>query len=481
MPTFFNYDFPTMNTNIVTTLEPRPEEAEAGPPIASYPKNDAGAAQAFADRNADRVRYSPGVGWLVWNGCRWQRDTAAEVAQLAIELHRAALREAAEIEAEAERKAAWQWANGLGNKARIAAALALAESNPALVVLPEDLDADPWLVGCQNGTIDLRSGRFFEAGPGDLITRSLGARWVEGADCPKWKRFLAGVSLGDAELVEFIQRAVGWTLSGDVSEACFFFLWGSGANGKSVFSDTLAALLGDYGHRASAELFDRRHDRNKAPELAEIAGARLILASETAEGGRLDERLTKDISGGEELRGEAKFQPGFRFRPQAKVWISGNHRPRITGTDEGIWRRVRLLPFEASFRGKDANPRLRAELREELPGILRWAVEGCQRWRAEGLGLPERVRLAGEDYRAAEDDLGDFIADRIEEAPGGATCPKREVFAAYADWAGAEGIKHPMTAKQLSRKLKDRGWTQHGDKYWRAVRLVEDPPEEGES
>jgi putative DNA primase/helicase len=468
-----------MNSNITTTLS-RPEEKKAGPPIASYPRNDAGAAQAFAERNADHLRYSPGIGWLVWNGFRWERDKANAVVQRGIELHRAALREAGEIDDKAQRDAAWTFANSLGNRTRITAMIELAQSNRALVVLPEDLDADPWLVGCQNGTIDLRSGRFFDAERGDLITRSLGPRWEGGADCPKWEKFLHEVTQGDAELVEFIRRAVGWTLTGNTSGQCFFFLWGSGANGKSVFCDIIAALLGDYCHRASAELFDRRHDRNKGPELAEVAGARLILASETQEGGRLDERLVKDITGGEELRAEAKFMPGFRFRPQAKVWMTGNHKPRISGTDEGIWRRVRLTPFEACFKGAAANPRLSAELREELPGILRWAMEGCLQWNADGLGLPERVRLAVDDYRNAEDDLGDFIADRIEDAPEAASCLKREVFAAYESWASAEGIRHPMTAKQLSRKLRARGWKQLHEKYWRGVRVAEDKPEGGE-
>jgi putative DNA primase/helicase len=356
----------------------------------------------------------------------------------------------------------------------------LAESNPALVVRAAQLDADPFLVGCQNGTIDLQSGRFFEGDKGDLITRSLGTRWEEGSTCPKWEKFLDGVTMGDAELVAFIQKAMGLTLSGDVSEATFLFLWGTGANGKSVLSDTLASLMGDYCHRASAELFDRRHDRNKGPELAEVHGKRLILASETQEGGRLDERLVKDITGGEEIRGEAKFMPGFKFRPVAKVWISGNHRPRITGTDHGIWRRVRLLPFEAKFEGNADNKSLRKELREELPGIFAWAVEGFRRWKAEGLGLPERVKLAVADYRAAEDDLADFIADRIEEATDAVTCPKGTVFREYESWTEAEGIRHPMMKKQLSRKLRERGWKELHGKFWRGVRIAEEKPEEEE-
>jgi len=465
-----------MITNTLTEL-PKPEGRKGGPPIVSYPQNDSGMAQAFADRYADGVRFAPGIGWLFWNGNRWERDATGRVNQLAVDLSRAALREAVEIKDEAGRKAAFNFANGLGNKGRISSLVYLAESNPALVVEASDLDADPWLVGVSNGTLDLRSGRFFAANRGDLITRSLGTRWDEGATCPKWERFLAEVTLGDAELVEYIRRAIGYTLTGETKEQVFFFLWGSGANGKSVLSATLEALLGDYCHRASAEFFDKRHDRNKGPELAEVAGARLILASETQEGGRMDERLVKDITGGETLRGEAKFCAGFNFRPQGKIWMSGNHKPRITGTDNGIWRRVRLLPFEARFEGAKDNKNLGAELREEMPGILRWAVGGCQAWRAEGLGLPERVKTAVEEYRGDEDELGAFIADRIKEALDVATCLKREVFAAYEDWAEAEGIRYPMTQKQLSRKLKERGWNEHQGKYWRAVRIAEEGPE----
>jgi putative DNA primase/helicase len=455
----------------------KPEGKEAGPPIASYSQNDAGIAQAFADRYADRVRFAPGIGWLFWNGNRWERDATGRINQLAVDLSRTALDEVSKIEKEADRRAFFTFANGLGNKSRIANLISLAESNPALVVEAAELDADPWLVGVTNGTLDLRSGRFFTAERGDLITRSLGTRWDETATCPKWKRFLAEVMKGDAELVEYIRRTIGYTLTGETREQAFFFQWGSGANGKSVLSATLETLLGDYCHRASAELFDKRHDRNKGPELAEVAGARLILASETQEGGRLDERLVKDITGGETLRAEAKFCAGFNFRPQGKIWMSGNHKPRITGTDNGIWRRVRLLPFEARFEGDHCNPNLAAELREELPGILRWAVEGCQAWRAEGLGLPERVKAAVEEYRGDEDELGAFIADRIEDAPEAATCPKRAVFAAYESWTAAEGIRHPMTQKQLSRKLKERGWTELYGKYWRGFRIAEEKPE----
>lgn len=465
-----------MITKTLTELK-KPEGGKAGQPIASYPQNDSGMAQAFADRYADRVRFAPEIGWLFWNGNRWKRDATGRVNQLAVDLSRAALREVVEITNEKERREAFTFANGLGNKGRIANLISLAESNPALVVEAAELDADAWLVGVTNGTLDLRSGRFFTAERGDLITRSLGTRWDETATCPKWEKFLAEVMKGDAELVEYIRRAVGYTLTGGTREQVFFFLWGSGANGKSKVSETLQALLGDYCHRASAELFDKRHDRKKDPELAEVAGARLILASETQEGSRMDERLVKDITGGETLRAEAKFCSGFNFLPQGKIWMSGNHKPRITGTDNGIWRRVRLIPFEARFEGANDNKNLGAELREELPGILRWAVEGCQAWLAEGLGLPERVKAAVEEYRGDEDELGAFIADRIEDAPDAATCHKKEVFAAYESWAAAEGIRYAITQKSLSRKLKERGWTELHGKFWRAVRIAEEKPE----
>jgi len=440
--------------------------------IASYPRNDTGHAQVFVDRNADRFRYAPGVGWLAWAGTRWDSPGDGPAIQSAKELSRVALEEANEIDDDDKRSATVRRALQMGNAGRIKAALHLAESDPSLHVRPSQLDSDPMLVGCLNGAVDLRSGQFHPPDPGDLITMALGSPWDEGATCPTWERFLDDVMQGDEALVAFIRRAVGYTLTGDLSEQLYFFLHGIGANGKSVFISILEALLGDYRHRASAELLERSYNRNKSPEIAEMRAKRLVVASETREGSSLDERLVKDLTGGETLRGERKYEAGFDFQPQAKLWISGNHRPRICGTDEGIWRRVRLLPFNARFEGDRCDPRMGEKLRAELPGILNWAVRGCLEWQREGLGLPEAVRQAVADYRDDEDILQGFVEERVQRAGIDDTVPKCDLYHAYQEWAKDEGLNLPLTRKRLTSRLKDRGFIADG-KVWRGIRLVE--------
>lgn len=442
-------------------------------PVASlgdYPRNDSGAAQLFADRHQDTARYCHGIGWLVWNGSRWRRDTTVDVTQLMIQLSRDVQVEASRLEG-LERDAFTKYALALGNRSRIEAALKLAESNLLLRVRPEQLDSDPMLIGVENGAVDLRSGTFRSSDRGGLITRSTGTRWDPGASCPTWLKFLHDVTEGDRELIEFLHCAIGYSLSGEMREQVFFFIHGNGSNGKSVFIDTLNALLGDYVHRASGDFFDRRQDRNKGPELAELPGARLLLASETTEGSRLDERLLKDLTGGETMRAEPKYHGGFQFRPIAKVWISGNHRPAISGTDEGIWRRVRLVPFEARFDESKRDPRMGEHLRRELPGILRWAVEGFQAWQAGGLPRPERVRLAIAGYRSDEDILGQFISERIERVGDESFVEKDAVYKQYQFWAERQGIRHPITRQQFTRELKRRDFCEH-DKKWRGIRLI---------
>lgn len=457
--------------NRVTTLYDKKEAEKAKKKLLyEYSRNDAGTAQAFADRYSEDVRFSPGIGWLTWNGCRWERDDGGKVNQFAIEMSREAQHEAAELKDEDQRKSATSHALNMGNKARIAAALTLAESNPALLVMPKQLDSDPLLLGCENGTIDLRTGTFHESNRDDLITLSAGPKWDEGATCPTWEKFLHDVTQDDAELIEFLRRAIGYTLTGATSEQYFLFLHGVGSNGKSKFVDTIEALLGDYVHRASAELFERRRDRNKDPELAELPGKRLILASETQEGSRLDERLIKDVTGGETLRGEAKYQAGFRFSPTAKIWISGNHKPAISGTDQGIWRRVRLLPFEARFKGKNRDPRMGEKLKTELPGILRWAVLGCLDWQKDEMKIPQRVKLAVQEYRSDEDTVGRFVKDRIEEAASEAIVSKSEVYEAYKEWSDEEGHRWPFTKARFTRRLKEQGFRDE-EKTWRGIRI----------
>lgn len=461
--------------------EPQPEESAPDNttqrrPFTDYLQNDLGASELFADRCGDVVRFVNGIGWLSWNGTIWERDSVGRVIQLFATVSKRCMAEAADIDDEDRRKRVVRYALQMGLRNKIEAALKLAESHPAITLKPEELDSDPLLAACQNGVIDLTNGRFHKPNPGDHITRQFGTYYDPAALCPRWERFLDEITDGDGELIEFLQRSVGYSLTGSMKEQVFLFLHGTGANGKSVFIETIRALLGGYSSRASESLFEAKGPpRDSRVELAELPGIRVLFVSETSQGGRLNERLVKDITGGDALRAEAKYQSGFRFSPQFKVWIVGNYAPRVDGVDHGIWRRVRLVPFNVTFEGDRKDPHLVETLQAELPGILRWAVDGAVKWHRSGLNLPECVKLATNAYRDDQDLLADFITEHLERAPDGMAC-KTAVYSRYREWCQDEGLNHPQSAKQLCRQLKQRGMTDGGrrGKYWHGVKLIDD-------
>lgn len=459
---------------------PPPEEKQPEPErpqkhFARYPANDLGASELFADRCGDLVRFASGIGWLFWNGSIWERDSTGQAVQLFANVARQSIFEAGEVEDSGGREHAVKRALKLGDRPRIEAALKLAESHPEISIRPEELDRDPMLAACENGVIDLSSGTFHPPNAGDLITRKLGTRYDPAACCPRWEKFLVEVTNGDGELIDFLQRCVGYSLTGSMRDQIFLFLHGTGANGKSVFVETIRTLIGSYSKRASESLFELKGmPKDSRVELAELPGIRALFVSETSQGGRLNERLIKDITGGDELRAEAKYQSGFGFNPQCKIWISGNYAPRVDGIDHGIWRRVRLVPFSVTFGEDRKEPRLLDTLKAELPGILRWAVEGARRWHSDGLIVPERVKAATAAYREDQDALADFVACHLQKSPEG-LADKSDVYSRYQEWCSATGINHPLSSKQFARQLKARGFTDGESRghYWRGVRLID--------
>lgn len=443
-----------------------------------YPENDLGAADLFRARHGKDVHFVPGIGWFIWDGSGWRRDEQGKVAHLVAELARECLRESSEIENQVVRETAASRAIKLGKKPAMEAALAVAQSHPAIALLANRLDADPLLLGTPNGVVDLRTGTFREGQRSDLITRRIGVKFDHLATCPRWERFLSEVMKGDAELVEYLQLAVGYSLTASMREQLFFFLHGGGSNGKTVFIETLLALLGEYGAKASETLLTYSPETRRSDpktELAELPSVRLLLAPEMKEKSHLNEGLVKDITGGDAVRGEAKYKAGFTFNPTCKLWFFGNHKPRIAGVDHGIWRRVRLIPFEATFDEETQDLNLPETLRAELPGILNWAIRGAQEWAKRGrLPMPDKVRLAIADYRTAEDTLGDFIRAHLREEHT-RRVKKKDVFERYQKWAEASGNRHPMTAQSLNKALKSRVfYDANGSDYWHGWSLVEE-------
>ena len=277
---------------------------------------------------------------------------------------------------------------------------------------------------------------------------------------------------GDESLVEFMHRAIGYSLTGDIGEQVCFILHGFGANGKSTMLTTIGDLLGDLARHASIETFTER-DGGRIPEdRARLREARFVTTSETNRHHRLDENFIKDVTGGEPITARFLHQNAFEFAPSFKVFMACNHKPQITGTDHGIWRRIRLVPFNQKFDPRQ-EPDLDYTLANELPGILAWAVQGCRQWQDQGLGMPDAVQKATESYRSESDLLGLFI----EEACTVSDCltvPSSDLYKAYREWCDTGGYR-PMNQRNFGLGLKERGFTNArgtgGRKVWRGIEI----------
>jgi putative DNA primase/helicase len=437
---------------------------------------DVGNAQRLVARHGPDLRYVfPWSRWLVWDGRCWLPDETGEVERRAKETLRAVLADADEIADDKQRLATIKHTLDSERAGRIRGALELARSEDGIAVMPDQFDADPMLLNVANGIIDLRSGEFREHDRGHLATKLAPVEYEPRATAPRWQAFLERV-LPDAEVRAFVQRYLGYSLSGSTQEQTFAILHGGGANGKSTLLEVIRALLGDYGQQAPAETF--LDHRDSIPnDVARLRGARFVAATELAEGRRLNEALVKRMSGGDAM--VARFMRGewFEFTMQGKVWLASNHLPTIRGTDEAIWRRIRLVEFGVTIPAEERDLHLAEKLRRELPGILNWAIEGCLAWQAEGLGNPDAVADATAGYRNEMDVLGGFLADACVTTEN-AKAKASQLYDAYNRWAATNGERHPLTQQAFGRRLTERGFEQTrgtgGARWWTGIGIRTD-------
>lgn len=445
------------------------------PGTESEPVNltDLGNARRLVKQFGQDLRYCYPFGcWYVWDGRRWIEDTTATVERLAKETVRMMYLEAAGLD-DAERKALVKHALRSEAKERLAAMLLLARSEEGIPVLPEELDRDPYLLNVANGTLDLRTGQLRPHRREDMITRIINVNYDPKAQCPLWESFLKRIMGGNQHLIDFLQRAAGYSLTGDVSEQVLFLAHGTGANGKTVFLRTLLNLLGPYGKPTEPELLLARHGEVHPTGLADLMGARLAVVLETEEGRRLNESLTKWLTGGDKLKARKMRQDFFEFEPTHKIWLATNHKPTIRGTDYAIWRRLRLIPFNITIPEEERDPHLVDKLKAELPGILAWAVRGCLAWQERGLGMPDEVKQATEAYREEMDLLADFLAECCITGTDKRASAK-QLYEAYCSWCGRNG-EHILTQKAFGMRLSERGLERKktgGVYWWRGIGLV---------
>jgi putative DNA primase/helicase len=441
---------------------------------ADYPVNDTDRAIRFAKAFEGELRYVQAwKTWLVWNGVRWVADEDGGVLRKAQEMPKLFLQEASEINDVDRRRKAAGAAISAGNQKTLNAMISLAQSQIGIVASPTLFDSDPLLLGVANGVVDLRTGKFREARKEDYIIKQVGTAYDAAATCPTWEKFLSRVLSENAELISFIQRAVGYSLTASIAEQVLFFLYGTGQNGKSTFAECLKHLFGSYMVKATTALYTLdRHASEPLQEIARLVGKRLVTGSETEEGARLAESRVKDITGGDTLTGRELYCPAFNFPPTHRLWIYGNHRPDVRGNDRGIWRRIKLIPFEVQIPDKEKDLELLGKLLKEQPGILNWAIKGCIEWQNRGLDAPRIVIEATAEYREEEDEIGEFLAQTCFQ---GGKVERTALYSQYLEWAKNCQIRMTMRPKNFAKQIRVRAGISerksNGKWYWHGISI----------
>lgn len=348
----------------------------------------------------------------------------------------------------------------------------------SVTVQPDEFDTDPFVFNTQNGALLLKSGELARHDRLYMLSKIAGCEYRPDAPAPVWDRFLNEIMGGDEDMVGFLKRAVGYSLSGDCSGRCMFILHGSGTNGKSTFLETIARVMGDYATTTSVDLLMMRKQEGISEDLARLRGARYVTAAEVDEGRRLAESKIKAMTGRDTLSARFLYGHTFNFLPQFKLWMSTNHKPIIRGTDKAIWNRIRLVPFAVTIAPDAVDPHLNAKLSAELPGILRWAVDGFGEWVGIGLNPPRQVTDATAAYRTDMDAIGEWIEERCELVG----IAKIKVNLLYADYrrystnTGEEPISNKAFTLALEERGIDRERSKH-DRFYRGIHLRQQSPE----
>lgn len=442
-------------------------------------RTDSGNAFKFASMFGNRVRFDHRRGrWLVWDKHRWIDDKGKTVKLLGIEMARARYVESVNIQDNKARISEAKWAVASEAKSKIEAFIDLAKSMKPISDLGGIWDRNPMLLSCNNGIIELTTGKLRDGKPEDSITMSTNIDYDGEAVCPKWRKFVSEIFFDDKEIVHYVQKALGYSITGMTKEQVAFFCFGSGANGKSVLFKTISGVLGDYAHDAPSSLFQRNAFNTSTNDVAATEFKRFLVSSETLSSTKINEQRLKKWTGGDTESARYLYGEYFTFEPTVKPWLFINHKPQVEDDSFGFWRRVRLIPFERTFAQQEQNQNLLNELKDESAGILNWLIEGCLMWQAEGLKpTPEKVNLATQAYQSDNDLLADFIFTRCKVDSGYLT-KSRSLYSEYIEWAESEGIQRAdiISSKDFGRRMGDKFSSEHmrDGTYYKGVRLWSD-------
>ena len=424
-----------------------------------YTYDDTGNALRFRDANAGLIHYNHVDGcWIYWDGVRWASDENGEIKRRADKMLADMAKDLKEMQDDpaynAYKKHLSRSRSHRGKEGFIAEARHL-EGVP---VLPSEMDRAGNAFNVRNCLISLKTGRTAEHDKKYMISKLAPVTYDENAKCPRWDRFIEEITCGDKSLQLYLQRMIGYCMTAYTKEQCMFFLYGNGSNGKSVFVDTIAYMLGEYAASCQPETVMMRDRNNTARgDLARLKGARMVVTSEPNDGCRLDEGIVKQMTGGTENKLTARFLYGreFEFSPEFKIVMSTNYKPVIKGTDNGIWRRVRLIPFTAEFTKENRDPQLIEKLRRELPGILNWAIAGAVGWCKEGLPPCAIIDEAGQEYRSEMDRVQQFLDDCTTRSESSST-QASTLYKCYKAWCSEQGDRFPVGSTKFFMELKRR-------------------------
>lgn len=419
-----------------------------------------GNAERIAYYHGENVRYCNELEWLIWNGKHWHEDSKRQIEAITAKTLRALYGEAKATDDKYQSKMLHDWAKKCERRSiRINSIL---DVKPMVSVRKKELDSHSFLFNCDNGVIDLKTGELLPHDRDLLLTKLSPIKYDRNAECPNWKAFMESIfktpaGEPDHELINYLQKAIGYSLTGVTKEQVMFFLFGNGRNGKSTFINIIQDLLGDYGRQTNSDTFlKKRNDSGINNDVARLDGARFVSAVESEEGQQLSEALVKQITGGEKMSARFLRQEYFEFTPEFKVFFTTNHKPIVKGSDEGIWRRIMLIPFTITIPKDKIDYDLPDKLAKEMPGVLRWAVEGCMKWQTEGLRAPEAVKAATAEYREDMDILAPFIDENCT-VNSSVRIEAKSMYENYTKWC-YQNNELELKNRAFYRQLEVRGF-----------------------
>ena len=443
-----------------------------------YSYDDTGNAERLKDLFGENIRFNyTSNTWMYYDGKRWKHDDTGRMKILADKvvdnMKNEKLFVADGVDQEDMEKYRYRhWKDSRNHNKKVNM---MKECEHLLPVTNETFDNDFNLFNVQNGFVDLKAGKLNDHERKNYFTKISNVEYTDKADCPKWDEFLNDIFLGNQELVRFIQRAVGYSLSGHTSEQVLFVLYGNGRNGKSVFLDILNEVFGNYSTNIQPQaIMASKNNSDASPEIAKLDGARLVTTTEPNEGERFDEGLLKQLTGGDRVSARKLYENEFEFTPQFKLWMATNHKPYVRGRDEGIWRRFVIIPFDKQIPLHEIDRDLTKKLKRELPAIMRWCVDGFLEWQRIGLSEPAIIKEQRDEYRTEMDSISAFIEECCE-TDYKFKISASELFSAYDNWAKRNN-QHKMTNVKFAAEMlkKFERTTIKGKRYYRGLKIAED-------